>query len=224
MIRLNILTEGQTEEAFVNEVLSPYLAAFGIAACARCVTTRRDRRRPDIVHRGGLRDYAKVRRDLVRWMHEDRTAAFTTMFDLYALPDDFPSFNVAKQSRDPYARIDTLENAMYADIGDHRLVPYLQLHEFEALLFADPTKFDWEYLEHEKQIAQLVAIAGSFENPELIDDGYDTAPSKRIIAQIHEYAFQKASVGPLIAQQIGIERMRERCPHFAAWLEKLENL
>jgi hypothetical protein len=226
MRRLNFVVEGQTEEAFVNSVFRPHLGSFDIVATARCVTTRRDRRRPDIVHRGGLPDYGKARRDLERWMAEDGGAAFTTMFDLYALPEDFPGFDEARRRNDPYERVTFLEAALAADLGpgEHRLIPYLQLHEFEALLFSDPAKFDWEYLEHDRQIARLVEIAEAHESPELIDDGPETAPSKRIAQHIPEYAYQKASAGPLIAQRIGIERMRERCPHFAEWLGRLESL
>lgn len=224
MRRLNVLAEGQTEEAFVNEVLAPHLADYAVVACVRCVTTRRDRRRPDLVHRGGLPDYGKARRDLERWMAEDGSAAFTTMFDLYALPSDFPGFADAGRLVDPYARVRALESAMARDVGDQRLIPYIQLHEFEALLLADPEKLDWEYLEHPRPIARLTELAGRYESPELINDGPDTAPSKRIIAEIPEYAYQKASVGPQVARQIGIAKMRDRCPHFRQWLERLEVL
>jgi hypothetical protein len=222
MARLNVLVEGQTEEAFVNEVLAPHLAGYGVYAVARCVTTRRDRHRPDRVHRGGLRDYAKVRRDLERWMAEDRSATFTTMFDLYALPEDFPGYHEARGLADPYARVRHLEKALAADANEFRLIPYIQLHEFEALLFCDPRKLDWAYLEHEPQIGRLVEIASRYDSPELIDDGLDSAPSKRIIAEIPEYRFQKSSAGPLVAGRIGTETMRSRCPHFADWLTKLE--
>jgi Domain of unknown function (DUF4276) len=224
MRRLNVLAEGQTEEAFVNEVLAPHLAGYGVMTRARCVTTGRGRHRPDIVHRGGLPSYAKTRRDLERWLTEDGAAVFTTMFDLYALPNDFPGFEAARRLLDPYARVQHLERSLATDIPDHRLVPYFQLHEFEALLFSDPAKFDWEYLEHDHQIRRLIEIAEAHDSPELIDDGPETAPSKRIIKHIPEYAFQKASAGPLIARQIGLERMRERCPHFGEWLETLESL
>jgi Domain of unknown function (DUF4276) len=157
-------------------------------------------------------------------MAEDAGARFTTMFDLYALPADFPGFEAARRMIDPYARVAHLEAEFYQDITDHRLIPYIQLHEFETLLFADPTKLDWEYIEHEKEISSLVEIAAQFDNPELINDGPGTAPSKRIIAKIPRYASQKASVGPLVAKQIGITKMRDVCPHFAHWLTTMERL
>jgi hypothetical protein len=225
MRRLHVLAEGQTEEAFVNQVLAPHLAAHGVVTDVRCVTTRRDRHRLDIVHRGGVRDYGKVQRDLQRWMAEDREAVFTTMLDLYALPRDFPGFTEAARLADPYARVRRLEQALADDLGgQHRLIPYIQLHEFEALLLSDPEKFDWQYIEHEQAIARLFALVRRFDSPELIDDGEATAPSKRIIAEIPEYKHQKATAGPLIANRIGVQTMRDRCPHFNEWVTTLEAL
>lgn len=104
------------------------------------------------------------------------------------------------------------------------MIPYIQLHEFEALLLSDPEKFDWQYIEHDRAIARLVELASRFPSPELINDGATTAPSKRIIDEIPEYEYQKATAGPLIARQVGIATMRERCPHFAEWLALLEAL
>lgn len=225
MRRLHVLAEGQTEEAFVNQVLAPHLAGFDVVSDVRCVTTGSDRRRRDIVYRGGMREYGKVQRDLKRWMAEDGTAAFTTMFDLYALPRDFPGYPDASRMNDSYARVRHLEQELAAAFGDdRRLIPYIQLHEFEALLFSDPDKFDWHYIEHDPQIERLVRLASQFESPELIDDGERTAPSKRIIAEIPEYEFQKTTAGPLIANQIGVQAMRDRCPHFAEWITRLEAL
>ncbi len=120
MPRINLVVEGQTEEGFVNQVLAPHLGAAGIFAKARCVTTRLDRRRPDLVHRGGLPNYGKARRDLERWLAEDPGAMFTTMFDLYALPKDFPAFTDSRRWNGPYQRVAALEAAFAADFADDR--------------------------------------------------------------------------------------------------------
>lgn len=157
-------------------------------------------------------------------MAEDREAVFTTMLDLYALPRDFPGFAEAARSADPYARVRQIEQALGEDIGQQRLIPYIQLHEFEALLLSNPEKFDWHYIEHDRAIARLSELARRFDSPELIDDGETTAPSKRIIAEIPEYRHQKATAGPLIASRIGVQIMRERCPHFNDWVTILEAL
>ena len=72
-------------------------------------------------------------------MKEDRKpdGVFTTLFDLYALPDDFPDSSKAKTEPEPYRKAAILEKALSDDInaafGDKRFVPYVQLHEFESL-------------------------------------------------------------------------------------------
>ncbi len=217
MIRLHVTAEGQTEQNFVKTILAPHLATSGIVADARCVYTSRHRR-------GGLiRPYEVIRRDMQNWMKEDgnRECRFTTMFDFYRLPHDFPDYDEAMQQKDPYEKVRKLELALLHDIGDSRFIPYLQLHEFEALILADPAKLDWEYLEHERPIDELVKMMEG-EEPELINDGPETAPSKRILSRIPEY--DKATAGVSIAGHIGLPTLRAKCPHFNDWLTKLENL
>jgi len=233
MIRLHITVEGQTEQRFVKDVLCPHLADYAVIADARPVLTSKDRR-TGTEYRGGFRRtgaYATVKRDICAWMKADQSAdaRFTTMFDLYALPNDFPGHAEAAREADPYQRTALLETALQADIkrdlDDPRFIPYVQLHEFEALIFAAPEQLDWEYMEHDTQIQRLVMmVAREGGNPELIDDGEATAPSKRIIAEIPEYDGSKATVGPLIVGKIGIPKLRGKCTHFAAWLRRLEEL
>ena len=232
-IRLHITAEGATEERFVKEVLSPYLGERKVWANARCVLTSKNNRL-GVEYRGGWRRtsaYATVKRDICTWMKEDRNpdARFTTMFDLYALPRDFPGYAEAYRETDPYRRVYVLEKALAVDINgelsDTRFIPYIQLHEFEALILSDPKQLDWEFLEHDRPIQRLVdMVANEGGNPELIDDGENTAPSKRIIAEIAEYGGNKATSGPLVAGKIGMPRLRERCQHFAEWIDGLVRL
>ena len=79
--------------------------------------------------------------------------------------------------------------------------PYIQFHEFEALLFADPQKLDTQFLDSPSALQQLVETAREFGSPELVDDGLTTAPSKRITAAIPEYASRKASAGPIVRRK-----------------------
>jgi hypothetical protein len=233
VIRLHITVEGQTEQRFVKDILSSHLAERSVFADARPVLTSKDKR-AGREYRGGFRRtgaYQAAKKDICAWMKADRNAdaRFTTMFDLYALPVDFPGHADAASEADPYRRTAVLEAALQADIrrelDDPRFIPYIQLHEFEALILADPQRLDWEYLEHDAQIARIVAmVAREGGNPELIDDGEMTAPSKRIIAEIPEYDGQKATSGPLIAAKIGLPTLRVKCTHFAEWLHRLEGL
>jgi len=138
-------------------------------ADARCVLTSRDKR-SGFSHRGGWRrgsSYPVVKKDICTWMKEDRRpdVRFTTMFDLYGLPVDFPGYAEARRQADPYLRVAILERALEADIhaelNDTRFLSYVQLHEFEALLLADPRKLDREYLEHDAAIGRLVKMVAS---------------------------------------------------------------
>ena len=94
----------------------------------------------------------------------------------------------------------------------------------KALLLADPAKLDLYFYEYEDGIARLVEMAEGFDSPELIDDGDVSAPSKRIIGEIREYEYWKASAGPIVADEIGLDTLRIRCKHFGEWLAKLEDL
>ncbi|MDD4019996.1 DUF4276 family protein [Oligosphaera ethanolica] len=222
MIRLHITAEGQTEQEFAKKVLNPHLALFDVYVDARCVLTSKDKR-ASREYRGGLLSYEKAKKDIQNWLKEDNHSEcrFTTMFDLYALPDDFPGYEESLREADKYKRVEVLERAMQQDIKDPRFIPYIQLHEFEALILADPQQLDWEYLEHDRPINNLKSMIDG-QNPELINDGPTTAPSKRILAEIPEY--DKVTAGAAVACKIGLETLRQKCQHFNVWLTALEQL
>ena len=221
-IRLNVTVEGQTEETFVRRVLAPYLGLLSVGAYVRCVTTRRKK---GIKFRGGMIPYPRVKKEMERWMKEDRgdDARFSTMFDLYQLPTDFPGYEEASRSEDAYEKVKLLEGSLANDMGDSRFIPYIQLHEFEALLLSDPQKLDSQF-DDSDAVERITALVSQFSSPELIDDGIDTAPSKRITAAIPAYESMKRSAGPLVAERIGLQTMRAKCCHFGEWLSKLERL
>ncbi|MEI6809367.1 MAG: DUF4276 family protein [bacterium] len=222
--RLHVTAEGPTEERYVNSVLVDYLGGFQVVTDVRSVKTGR---KHGVDYRGGMTNYQKARQDIVNWMKEDQKpdAFFTTMFDLYGLPDDFPGYAVARRESDPYRRVAVLEAAFKQDFDHPRFLPYVQLHEFEALLLTDPQKLALEYLDldHDRAIQRLVKMM-SGQNPELINDGPETAPSKRIIREIPAYEHQKTSAGPTVAKNIGIPNLKGKCRHFSEWLGQLERL
>jgi hypothetical protein len=224
MKRLHITAEGQTEESFVNDTLKPHLASYGVYADVRRVLTGKKHGK---LYRGGMTNYAKAKNDIVRWLKEERgngDVAFSTMFDLYALPEDFPGFAEAKRLNNPYQKVAAIEEAFARDIDDYRFIPYIQLHEFEALLFVNPQLFEIEYFDTPEAIDELQKITEKFANPELIDQGPETAPSKRIIKVLPDYENNKPAVGSMIAHEIGIDELRKACAHFNEWLAKLEQL
>lgn len=222
MIRLHITTEGQTEMEFVRKILAPHLGNFHVFADARCVLTGSNARLSR-VYRGGMTGYCRVRSDILTWMKEDNhpECRFSTMFDLYRLPRDFPGTTQASKFRDPYERVRWFEKAMREDLPDNRFIPYIQLHGFEALILSDPQKLDIEFLEHDRKIRNLVRMVEGL-NPELIDEGPDSSPSIRILKEIPEY--NKRTAGVSTTREIGLDRIRQMCPHFNEWLSGLEQL
>jgi len=221
-VRLNFIVEGQTEETFVNQTLKPHLSRFSVGVSARVVTTSKDR---GVKYRGGLSTYAKAKRDITFWTKQDKNAdvRFTTMFDLYGLPTDFPEYAAAVQN-DLFQRVEALEGALAREISDTRFIPYIQLHEFEALILSDPRQLTSQFDNCDGGIAKLETMVSQFPSPEHVNDSVDTAPSKRIIREIPEYEGRKASAGPIVTERIGLSRLRSKCLHFAAWLNKLESL
>lgn len=117
-----------------------------------------------------------------------------------------------------------LENAMLNDVDanfQHRYVPYIQLHEFEAILFTDFKAYDYLFSKHEfHDYESFKRIFESYENPEMIDDNKYTCPSARLERHLPEY--KKPLFGSLIAQQIGLAEIRRKCVHFDGWLSKLD--
>lgn len=217
MTRALVLVEGQTEETFVKEVLAPYLAPRDVYLRYTILKTRREVDRPDF--RGGVISYRQIRGDVLRLLNDTGVAAVTTMLDYYGLPRDFPG-RATLPPGDCHARAAHLEAAFAADIGDRRFIPFLTLHEFEALMFADPEAIADEF---PAARAELHAIRDAFGSPEEINDDPDTAPSKRLNDLLgNEY--QKTLHGPLITMTIGIETIRRECRHFNEWVEKLASL
>jgi len=221
LIRLHAVVEGQTEETFVNQVLAPELGARQIFMDAHCVTTGR-RRLP--LDRGGIKKYEQLRNDLAFWMRQEkgRGVRFTTMVDLYQLPSDFPGYNDCKRKSDAHTRAECMEDRLREDIQDDRLIPYIQLHEFEALLFSDVHKFEIAFPHRPAEVQKLKSVREDFLTPEHINDQPDQSPSKRILKVIPEYV--KTVSGILIAQHIGLPVLRKECGHFGRWLNQLEQL
>ena len=143
------------------------------------------------------------------------------MIDFYGLPADFPSYYQAYREEDPYKRVEILEAAFAADIRGSRFIPYLSMHEFEALLFSDPNMLRRVYFDNDKQIDGLVALSKEV-NPELINDDPETCPSKRIKKAIRSY--NKRFAGSRVAKAIELIKIRSRCKHFDEWIGKLEEL
>ncbi len=219
MIRVKIIVEGETEEDFVNDLLYSHLFGRGIWVIP-------------LLLRGVPKKSQKIFRDVSHTMKEERTAFVTTMLDLYGLPNDFPNKQDSR-GQAPQKRVRLMEQGftdklkhdypkLASEVDKGRFIPYLQLHEFEGLLFSGPEAIANELEGDDKLLNALQQIRNSFQTPEDIDDSPHTAPSKRLKRLCHDY--DKRFHGPFIAEAIGLNTIRHECPHFGEWLTKLEHL
>jgi Domain of unknown function (DUF4276) len=225
MARLLIHVEGQTEEGFVNEVLRNHLVLKGYHSVeARIVGNARLRER-----RGGIRPWPSVKKDICNHLQEDRACFATTMVDFYALPSAWPGRAQSTNRLTTEEKAGCVQDAMRDDlVGEMgsgfnfvRFVPFVVMHEFEGLLFSDCAAFSHAISRPDLEGA-LRNIRNEFETPEEIDDSPITAPSKRL--QALEPRYQKPLLGVLAVLEIGLTRILEECPHFRAWLNRLETL
>ena len=227
MVRLYLFAEGQTEQTFADNIVKPHLAQYDVFL-DKIILIAHSRKKGK-AHRGGsgYGDYQPMRDDILRFLKQEKgtNVFFTTMIDLYAIHHNLPGLAEAEIMRqNPMKRVEFLEKSFADEINDRRFIPYIQLHEYEAYLFSDPTCFESLYDNCSDEVEELKTISDSYETPELINDSKETAPSKRIIAQFPDYKRAKSTVGPLLAESIGLEVIRNKCPHFNSWLSRLELL
>ncbi len=143
----------------------------------------------------------------------------TTMFDYYAFPDDTPMINCTE--KELINHIELIENAISNDIKQDNCRINLILHEFEGLLFSEPSAF--ECITDSEIIPSIQKIRNSFKTPEHINNSVETAPSKRLDELILGYKKAKVYNGTTVSLEIGIDRIMEECPHFADWINMLKN-
>lgn len=227
MININIIVEGSSEETFVNDVLAPHFSKINKFISARKIKTGWDKSNNKPA-KGGLLKYIKFKNDVLRWIESDRNRPdtyYTSFIDLYAFPIDSesPYITAIRAITDKYQKIAALEAAISNDINHMKFIPYVQLHEFEAFLLVDPDKLLVMYPGNNSAIRKLKLDISNI-SPEEVNDSPLTAPSKRIIKYLPDYKGQKAQVGPLVADDIGLNELRNKCPHFNEWITKLENL
>jgi Domain of unknown function (DUF4276) len=218
--RIFAVVEGPTEEVFVKDVLAPVLWPRQVYLTPILLGV------PG--HKGGQTNYARVKKDILTQLKQDRAAYCTTMLDLYGLGKGFPGTptppNVSNLEKVAHIERAVLEDIIGTspDLGaDIRFVPYLQLHEYEGLLFSDPAAFAHSIFRPDLA-DRFQAIREAFATPEDINNDPNTAPSKRVLQLCSSY--NKPLDGKRAASAVGIATIRRECPHFRAWLERLESL
>lgn len=218
MKRLIIVCEGQTEQEFCRTLLAPHFRSLGIQIEAPTIKRTR----------GGIVPWS-VLKDQVE-LHLRENAHVTLLIDYYGIKEkhEFPKWEESKQFPSRFERMLFLEEAMAASIAEknaHRFIPYIQLHEFEGLLFSKfevfQKNFDLNSL-HSKDWNELQRTIEQTENPETINDGPTTAPSKRLLRLIPGY--NKVLDGNILLADIGLDTFRSKCTRFGQWIDKLEQI
>ncbi len=202
MIRLAISVEGPTEEEFVNNILADHLRTRGVE--------------PQPILLNGNVTIERLASDIARLIWSfDRV---TSLVDFYGFRDKNTATPEQLEQR-IHKRVDTKINRSW---NQSHVIPYVQQHEFEGLLFSDVDAFDKLIgASHESKQA-LQNIRSQFPTPEDINDNSDTVPSKRIVKVIPRY--KKVVDGPLLAMEIGLAAIRDECPRFNCWVTSLESL
>ena len=217
MSDLIIVCEGQTEQAFCDKILKNHLAAHNVNI-----------RYPLIAHPGGgggIVKWPQLKSDILAHHTQSGAAYITTFIDYYGIKPhhNFPDWNLAQTQVDKPTRMSALEAAMKADILQavgNQFIPYIQLHEFEALVLSDHTVFAQRFNPQKYNAPALAALCAN--PPETINDGVATAPSKRLKQIVPGY--NKTVDGVEIAKLTGLAGIRARCPRFNDWISILEGL
>lgn len=216
MKRIGIIVEGQTEQEFVSSILAPYLYAQGVGLVFPI------RVRTSAMGRGGFVNYEHLKNDILRVLSSKDSNLVVSMFvDYFRIPKKYmPGYEKWKDEQNHFRQVAMMETEIGNDIADRRFVPYIQMHEFEALLFSSNAGVE-KYWPSQEKCQQVAKVMASFDNPECINTSPKGAPSKRLLAISPDY--QKVLDGNIFALEIGVETILSQCPRFAAWVQQLIN-
>ncbi|MBH0027758.1 DUF4276 family protein [Pseudoalteromonas sp. SWN29] len=197
MVRIGISVEGQTEEIFVKKVLAPYLAQKNLFMTPICMQ--------------GDVNIDKVRSELKKIANNFDYV--TTFYDFYGFKN-----KVAGETKL------SLEMRILNAVGENirgRLIPFVQMYEFEGILFSCPKSF--ALIMRQANLKEWAdGLLQEFRgDPEKINNSPQTAPSKRIMSVVR---YRKTTHGPRIAEAIGVEAIRNKCSGFNEWLHKIEKI
>ena len=208
-MRLAVSVEGPTEKEFVNRVLANHLRGSGVEPT------------PVLIGRGrgvggGNVDVERLTTDMSRlyWTFD----AVTSLVDYYGFRDK------GARTVDELEQhlIEQIQQRISHDWDARKIIPYVQRHEFEGLLFSDVNAFANAIDLPEDSVEELRRIRADFQTPEDINDSSTTAPSKRIEGTIPGY--KKVVDGPLLAMEVGLAAIRAECYRFDRWVTRLESL
>ena len=220
-----VLVEGQTEERFIKDVFARDFSNYQIYFYPIILTTKRIKDGPDF--KGGGVSFGKFKNDLMRLLRTPHFNCVTTLFDYYALSVDFPGMD-SRPRGTGIQRVEHVEKEVKSSFSSfENFLPFFALHEFEAWLYSDhkilPGRMNKRGIGSTEKFEEICKKFSMHEkSPEDINERADCTPSKRILNLFPEY--RKTLHGPIIINDIGINTVRKKCPHFNDWVAKLESL
>lgn len=218
MKRVIIICEGETEKEFCNTILTPYFAKKEIFLQSPLIKKSM----------GGIVKWAELKKQITLHLKTNSEAFVTTLIDYYGLYSkyNFPNWEEAEHQPDKNKRMQILEQGMSESIDDSvrfRFIPYLQLHEFEGLLFNEIDIFREQIPANELVgIDELTQTLKQYSNPEMINNNRETSPSHRLERIILGY--NKIVYGNILAEAIGLKKIRAKSPRFNEWIKKLKRI
>ncbi|UQZ90058.1 hypothetical protein C4J81_12935 [Deltaproteobacteria bacterium Smac51] len=232
---LVVIVEGQTEVSSLKRTVGQYL--YDHTGCeaifAAIGKTGADK--------GGHKSFEIFINQIQMFAKQYPGVYISTFFDYYGFNPRWKEFEALKKAAlkkgdDIIKTIGQLEELMAMKVlgavgislREGHFLPYIQLHELEALLFAD-TDILGEELQPLADSANLkqefMTIRTEFDNCEMINDSPLTAPSKRIekLARYVKGKSARSQAGPIM-EKIGLLKIRQACPRFDQWIKTLEGL
>ena len=220
VVRVIAVVEGKTEQNFVRDILAPYLGAKNVSMYATQVSKSGQK--------GGDVRFSRVLNDLGKHLKQERDIYVTTLIDYYGVKE-WPGLDDVPVGATPAyiahtintATKEEVERSINAHRVEERFIPFMAIHEFEAFLFSDSAVIASELNIAEAKVRAVLEQCGE---PEAINNSPQTAPSKRLDTLSPNGRFPKTTMGIYIAELIGIDVMRQKCPVFNSWIETLETL
>jgi hypothetical protein len=219
-IDVMVIVEGKTEEIFINSLVQPYLAQKSIFMQATQIS------KPG--QKGGDVRFSRAVKDFEIHLKQRSDTYVTTFIDYYGTKE-WPGLDSVRSVKKPSKIAKIINDSTKAQVlelfpaqrADKRFVPFIAVHEFEALLFSNTEILSSQLGIDMSQIEEVLVKCGE---PEAINNSPQTAPSKRLDLWSKDGKFPKTTAGIAIASKIGIKQIREKCPLFNAWLETFEKI
>lgn len=218
-IEVIVIVEGKTEQTFIESILGPYLGHKNIGMIATQVS------KPG--QKGGDVRFSRVQKDLGNHLKQRPDIYVSTFVDYYGIKE-WPGLDDIPQKATPAKIAKSMNEAtkkrvlsLFSEFNaEQRFIPYIAVHEFEALLFSDATILASHLHIAVSTVDDVLEDCGE---PEAINNSPETAPSKRLNSWV-KGKFPKITTGIDVAREIGIEKMRDMCPLFDAWLQTFEEI